>query len=67
MNPYTYNDLAADIAKLTPEQRRQPVRLLEPYDQAACLTAVSLAVSTAQTKDDDGELLLDEGDVYLQT
>jgi hypothetical protein len=64
---YTYNDLAADIAKLTLEQRQQTVRLLEPYDQPACLAVISVAVSTAQTKDDDGELLLDEGDVYLQS
>jgi hypothetical protein len=66
MNPYTYGDLANDIAKLSTEQRRQCVRLLEPYDDPACLAVVSLAVSTAKTKNDEGDLLLDEGDVYLQ-
>ena len=67
MRPYTYNDLATDIAKLNPEQRRQPVRCLEPYDIPACLTVVTLAVSTARTMNGDDELLLDEGDVYLQS
>ena len=67
MTPYTYDDLASDIAKLSPEQRQQPVRLLEPYDDPACLAVVSLAVSTAQARDNDGELLLEEGDVYLQS
>jgi len=66
MTPYTYDDLAADIAKLTPELRQQPVRVLEPYDQPACLSVVSLAVSTAR-KENDGVLLLDEGDVYFQS
>ena len=67
MRPYTYDDLASDIAKLSAEQRAQPVRLMEPYDDAACLSVESLAVSTAQTKSDDGDLLLDDGDVYLQS
>ena len=67
MKPYTYDDLAADIADLTPEQRRQPVRLLEPYDDAACLAVVSLAVATARVEGGDDEVLLDEGQVYLQS
>jgi hypothetical protein len=64
---YTYDDLANDIAKLTPDQRKQPVRLLEPYDDAACLAVVSLAVATDQVANDDDEVLLDEGQVYLQS
>ena len=30
MNPYTYDDLAKDIAALTPEQRKQPVVVWSP-------------------------------------
>ena len=67
MNRYTYDDLAKDIAKLSPEQRMQPVRCLEPYDEPACLAIVCLAVSTAETRNGDGEVLFDEGDVYLQS
>jgi hypothetical protein len=67
MNPYTYDDLARDIANLTPEQRRQAVRLLEPYDDAACLAVVSLAVATDRVTCGDDEVLLDEGQVYLQS
>ena len=67
MNHYTYDDLAREIAALTPEQRCQPVRCLEPYDEPACLEVVSLAVSTAETKGSDDDVLLDEGDVYLQS
>jgi hypothetical protein len=67
MRPYTYDDLAKDIANLTEEQRRQPVRFLEPYDEAACLAVVSLAVATARAKDGDGNVLLDTGQVYLQS
>jgi len=66
VTPYTYDDLAADIAKLSPEQRRQPVQFLEPYDEPACLQVVSLAVSTAEVEVED-EVLLEEGDVYLQS
>jgi hypothetical protein len=62
-----YDDLANDIADLTPEQRKQPVRLLEPYDEPACLGVVSLAVATAQARNGDEEVLLDEGDIYLQS
>jgi hypothetical protein len=67
MRPYTYDDLAKDIANLTEEQRRQPVRFLEPYDEAACLAVVSLAVATARAKDGDCNVLLDTGQVYLQS
>jgi hypothetical protein len=67
MTPYTYDDLAKDIAKLTEEQRTQPVHFLEPYDEAACLAVVSLAVATASAKDGDGDVILDEGQVYLQS
>jgi len=66
MRPYTYDDLAKDIAKLTNEQRKQPVRFLEPYDEAACLAVISLAVATASAKDGD-DVILDEGQVYLQS
>ncbi len=67
MRSYTYDDMAKDIAELTEEQRRQPVRFLEPYDEAACLAVVSLAVATAPTKDDDGDVLIGEGQVYLRS
>ena len=67
MRPYTYDDLAKDIGKLTEEQRRRPVRFLEPYDEPACLAVVSLAVATASAKDGDGNVLLDTGQVYLQS
>jgi hypothetical protein len=67
MTPYTYDDLAKDIANLTDEQRQQPVRLLEPYDDPACLEVVSLAVATAQVENGDDEVLLDKGDIYLQS
>jgi hypothetical protein len=67
MRTYTYDDLAADIAKLTAEQRQQPVRCLEPYDDPACLAVVSLAVATAKVTSGDGEVLLKEGEVYLQS
>ena len=66
MQTYTYDDLANDIARLTPEQRQQPVRCLEPYDDSACLAVVSLAVATAQMENDDA-VLLEEGSVYLQS
>jgi hypothetical protein len=66
MASYTYDDLANDIANLTPEQRRQPVRFLEPYDEPACPEVVSLAITTAQVKNSD-DVLLGEGDVYLQS
>ena len=32
--PYTYADLARDIANLTPEQQAQVVCFCEPYDEA---------------------------------
>jgi len=67
MRSYTYDDLGKDIAGLTAGQRRQPVRFLEPYDEAACLAVVSLAVATASAKDGDGDVILDEGQVYLQS
>ena len=67
MAEYTYERLAKDIAELTAGQRRQPVRFLEPYDEAACLAGASLAVATAPAKDGDGNVLLDEGQVYLQS
>ena len=67
VSSYTYDDLAADIAKLTPEQRRQSVRFLEPYDEPACPSVASLAVATAQVTGDDDEVLLREGEVYLQS
>ena len=66
MQTYTYDDLANDIARLTPKQRQQPVRCLEPYDDPACLAVVSLAVATAQMENDDA-VLLEEGSVYLQS
>ncbi len=67
METYTYDDLAADIARLTPEQRKQPVRLLEPYDDPACLAVVSLVIATAKVAGSEGEVLFDEDDIYLQS
>jgi hypothetical protein len=66
MPSYTYDDLASDIAKLTAEQRRQPARFLEPYDEPACLAVVSLAVASEEVIS-EGEVLLKEGEVYLQS
>ena len=67
MRPYTYDDLAKDIGKLTEEQRRQPVRFLEPYDEPACLEAGSLEVADERIEVEDDEVLVREGDVYLQS
>jgi len=66
MQTYTYDDLTNDIARLTPEQRQQPVCCLEPYDQPAYLAVVSLAVAAEKVKN-DGAVLLEEGSVYLQS
>ena len=67
MRPYTYDDLAKDIARLTAEQRNQPARFLEPYDEPACPAVISLAVATAKVMGSDDEVLLKEGEVYLQS
>jgi hypothetical protein len=63
-NPYTYDDLARDIADLTPEQRRQPVRMLEPYDEPACLTVAGLEVA-GEDREVEGETILHEGEIHL--
>ena len=64
MTAYTYEDLAKDIAALTPEQRTQPVRCLEPYDDPACLEVSGVEIA----KEDitvDGEVVLREGEAHL--
>ena len=64
MGAYTYDDLAKDIAALTPEQRRQPVRVMEPYDEPACLTVAGLEIAD-EDKEIEGETVLREGEVHL--
>jgi hypothetical protein len=64
MNPYTYDDLARGIADLTPEQRGQPVRMLEPYDEPACLAVAGMEIA-GEDKEVEGEVILHEGEVHL--
>jgi len=59
----TYDDLAARIAKLTPEQRAQEVNFLEPYDSAALLGVSEVAVSDGSVETEDDPI--PEGIVYL--
>lgn len=62
---YTWEELAADILRLTPEQRRQPVRFLEPYDEPAMLGGSQLIVSPDTLLGEDEEVLAEKGEVYV--
>ena len=62
---YTYDDLASDIGKLTPEERRQPVLFMEPYDDPAVVAADHLVIAHKDITSND-EVLVKNGGVYLE-
>ncbi len=64
--PYTYADLARDIAKLTLEQQAQVVCFCEPYDEADLLQGRGLFVAEADIdiNRQDGTTI-ERGTVYL--
>jgi hypothetical protein len=63
---YSWDHLAAEIASMPPELRAQPVRVMEPYDEPACLEPSGIDVCK-ENVEVDGEVVLKEGEVYLTT
>ena len=63
---YSYDDMAAEIASMPAELRAQPVRVLEPYDEPACLEPSGIDIADHDVEV-DGEVVLKEGEVYLET
>lgn len=58
-----WDDLAAKIAAMTPEERKGPVRYAEPYDECV-FHDCGLSKATDDMEDTDGNTI-NKGEYYL--
>jgi hypothetical protein len=60
----TWGQLAERIASMSDEDKGKTVTFLEPYDDPA-IHYVELVVTEDELIDDDGNVIVDDGEYYL--
>ena len=62
----TWQELAEEIAKMSPEDRSKPVIFREPYDDAVNFTVTAVTIAREELPDENGENPIAEGEYFLE-